>query len=360
MPKEGGRRAARADGRRIATIVDVAQRAGVSVATVSRVINSNYPVAATTRAQVERAMRDLGYVVNAHARALAGTANRTVGIVVKELVDPFFAYIARGVEREASEAGRLCLVCAAKGDPASELAFIDLLHEQRADAVILVGGATDNRRYAAEIARRSHALAASGSTLVLCGRPSPGKDVAAAIVQYDNEGGAYAITTHLLNNGHERIVYLGGPPGLSTTRVRLEGHRRALRDRGVATPDELVRTGAFSRAFGYEETRRLLAERLPFTAIFAANDIVAAGAYQALYEAGKRIPEDVSVVGYDDVPVATELRPGLTTVRVPLEELGRAAMRLVLGDDGDPMAPTDKSVTIGTHVVVRGSVAPRS
>ncbi|MER6984934.1 LacI family DNA-binding transcriptional regulator, partial [Streptomyces carpinensis] len=117
---------------RRATIRDVARQAGVSTATVSRVLNQNYPVAESTRERVETAMRELGYVVNAHARALAGVSARTVGIIVNEIVDPFFAFIARGVEREAARTGRLCLVCCAQSDPRRELAFVDLLHEQRA------------------------------------------------------------------------------------------------------------------------------------------------------------------------------------------------------------------------------------
>lgn len=356
MPQGVRRRRGRPDGQ--VTISDVAARAGVSLATVSRVVNSNYPVASATRDRVERAIRDLGYVVNAHARALAGATNRTVGIIVNELVDPFFAYIARGVEHQARQSGRLCLVCCTRGDANAELAFIDLLHEQRADAVILVGGAYDDPRYASELARRARALHASGTTLVLCGRPPLGGDVPAATVEYDNEAGGYAVTDHLLHHGHRRILYLGGLPELSTTAARLAGHHRARRTRGLTPDPALVHTGSFGRDFGYRQLRTLLRSGPEFTAVSAANDLVAAGAYQAVLEQGLRIPEDISVVGYDDVPVARDLRPGLTTVHVPLEELGRAAVRLVVGDDSDPQHAADQRIRIGTHVVVRGSVAP--
>ncbi len=346
-----------------ATIRDVAQRAGVSTATVSRVLNGNYPVAQATRTRVEGAMRDLGYVVNAHARALAGTSNRTVGIIVSEIVDPFFAFIARGVEREAARTGRLCLVCCTQGDPKRELAFVDLLHEQRADAVVLVGGSVADRTYTAELTRRAQELHAGGSSLVLCGRPSLGGRVPAAAVEYDNEGGAFALTDHLLTQGHERILYLGGPPGVSTTRDRLAGYRRALELRGVTPDDGLVLTGAFSRRFGHHTMAELLRSGPEFTAVFAANDIVASGAAQAMEEAGIRIPDDISLVGYDDVPVAEEMRPRLTTVHIPLEEMGRQAVRLALPDeDGedDWRAPTTGALRLGTHIVVRDSVAPRA
>lgn len=270
------RQSTAADGQRRATVTDVARRAGVSTATVSRVLNRNYPVAEATRERVESAMRELGYVVNAHARALAGVSNRTVGIIVNEVIDPFYAYIARGVEREAALGGRLCLVCCTQGDPQRELAFIDLMHERRADAVVVVGGSIADRGYTSELARRARELDAGGSKLVLCGRPPLGEAAPTASVEYDNEGGAFAITDHLLMQGHERILYLGGPPKLSTTRDRLAGHRRALELRGLLTDPELVQSGAFSRNFGYRRMTELIRDGLEFTAVFAANDVVAA------------------------------------------------------------------------------------
>ncbi|MEV6103734.1 LacI family DNA-binding transcriptional regulator [Streptomyces sp. NPDC051940] len=350
-----------ADGQRRATVTDVAKRAGVSTATVSRVLNRNYPVAGATRERVETAMRELGYVVNAHARALAGASGRTVGIIVTDVIDPFFAYIARGVEQQAAQGGRLCLVCCTHGDPKRELAYIDLMHERRADAVIVVGGSVADRTYTSELARRARELDAGGSKLVLCGRPSLGDRTPTVSVEYDNEGGAFAITDHLLTQGHERILYLGGPPGLSTTRDRLAGHRRALELRGVTPDPALEQPGAFSRAFGYRRLTELMRDGLEFTAVFAANDIVAAGALQALEEAGIRVPRDVSLVGYDDVPVAQELRPRLTTVHVPLEEMGRQAVRLAVPaeDEDEWREPLSGALRLGTHIVVRDSVAAR-
>ncbi len=350
------------ESRRRATVTDVARVAGVSTATVSRVLNRNYPVAAATRERVEEAMRELGYVVNAHARALAGVSGRTVGIIVNELIDPFYAYIARGVEREASLGGRLCLVCCAQGDPKRELAFIELMHERRADAVIVVGGSVADRTYTAELARRAQELDASGSKLVLCGRPALGEQALSAAVEYDNEGGAFAVTDHLLTQGHERILYLGGAPGLSTSRDRLAGYRRALHQRGIARDPELEQLESFSRAFGHRRTAELLKDGPDFTAVFAANDNVATGVAQALEEAGVRVPQDMSLVGYDDIPVAQQLRPRLTTVHIPLEEMGRQAVRLAVSSDDEDnwREPTTGVIRLGTHLVVRDSVAPPS
>lgn len=341
------------------TIEDVAARAGVSAATVSRTLNGNYPVAAATRSKVERAVRELGYVVNAHARALAGNTTRTVGIIVNDVIDPFFGYIARGVERESTARGRLCLIAATQGDSRRELALVDLLHEQRADAVVLVGGAVADPAFTRQMAKRAEALAAAGSVLVLCGRPSLGAGVPTVQVSYDNEGGAAAITDYLIGAGHSRILYLGGPTKLSTTTDRLAGHRRALAARGIDADPALVQTGAFGRRFGYHRMRELLAEGLDCTAVFAANDMVAAGALEAIREAGLRVPAELSLVGYDDLPVAAEVQPGLTTVHVPLEEMGREAIRLALaGEDADANAAPGSSVIVGTHIVTRESVGP--
>ncbi|MFJ4742789.1 LacI family DNA-binding transcriptional regulator [Streptomyces sp. NPDC088775] len=350
-------------GQHRATVVDVARRAGVSTATVSRVMNRNYPVAATTRERVEEAMHELGYVVNAHARSLAGISGRTVGIIVNELIDPFHAYIARGIEREATDSGLLCLVCCTQGKPQRELAFVELMHERRADAVVLVGGSIDEHAYKVELARRARELDAGGSKLVLCGRPSLGNGAPTVGVEYDNEGGAFGITDYLVTRGHEQILFLGGEPSLSTTRERLAGHQRALKLRGIVRNPDLEQLGMFSRAFGYRRMRELLSKRLEFSAVFAANDIVAAGAAQALDEAGLRIPQDISLVGYDDIPVAQDLRPRLTTVRIPLEEMGRQAARVVLtgGDEDHWRAPTTTgTLRLGTHIVVRDSVVSRT
>ena len=344
---------------RRATLADVAALAKVSSATVSRALSGNYPVAEATRARIDAAVAELGYVVNAQARALAGQPTRTVGIVINEIVDHFYAFVARGVEQEAAASGRLCLVCCTHGDPRQELAFLDLLAEQRADAVILVGGTIAEKRHAAEIMARGKSLHDTGSLLIHCGRATPSDDIAA--VEYDNTGGAFAATDHLLTNGHERILYLGGPPKLSTSLDRLAGYRKALAGRGVEADPALIQLGAFGQRFGYERLKAILAEGTPsFTAVFAANDNTAVGAYQALLEAGLRIPEDVSVVGYDDIPAATLLRPALTTVNIPLEEMGRRAVRLAVShgnEYGDAYAATSRNVRLGTHLVLRDSVA---
>ncbi|GAA2319692.1 LacI family DNA-binding transcriptional regulator [Glycomyces scopariae] len=335
------------------TLADVAARAGVSAMTASRVAAGNYPVAPPTRAKVLRAMRDLDYVANAHARALGGAATGTVALVLDDATGPFFASIARGVERQAAAEGRLCLLCTTHGDPEREAAVVALLRERRAEAVILVGGAQDCATYAERMTAFAHALEQSGSRLVLCGRPSPGPGVPATVVEYDNEGGAYAMTAYLLDNGHRTIAYVGREPGLSTTDERIAGFRRAHADHGAALDESLIRPGAFSREGGAAATAALWAERTDATAVFAATDMVAAGVLRALRERGVRVPEDVSVVGFDDIPLASDLTPALTTVRVPHEQPGREAVRRALHRGPG----VDDRVVLGTHIVVRDSAA---
>jgi LacI family transcriptional regulator len=337
------------------TIRDVAARAGVSVPTVSRVLAGNYPVAPATRAKVLRAMRDLDYVVNAHARALAGAASKTVAFVVDDVTGPFYAYIARGVEQQAASEGRLCLLCTTHGDPERELAVVELMREQHADAVIVVGGAWDNEKHSERMRYFAQALDKSGSRLALCGRPSLGEDVPATIVHYDNEGGAYSMTAHLLSQGHRKIAYVGKVEGLSTTTERVAGYRRAHADHGVEIDESLIIRGEFTKASGQERTRELLAERDDVTAIFAATDMVAAGVLKALRELKVSVPEQMSVAGFDDIPLAADLTPALTTVHVPHEELGRTAVRQSIHRDDDE---TEDMTVLGTHIVVRESVAP--
>ncbi|MDP9793013.1 LacI family transcriptional regulator [Catenuloplanes nepalensis] len=346
---------------RSATIRDVAVRAGVSAATVSRVLADNYPVAPKTRQRVLRAVQELNFVVNTHARALAGVRTETVAFVLHDVRGPSFTEAAYGVEREANRRGRLCLICSTEGDQERELAFVKLMREQRASAVILIGGVRDDEQYRARYTEIAHSLHAAGSRLVLCGRPPLGPDVPATVVEYDNEGGAYAITTHLLANGHRRILYLGGALTHTTSQARLAGYHRALDDFGVEPDPSLIEHGEFTRNSGYERTRARLAKSgaRPFTAIFAETDMVAAGALTALDEGGVAVPGEISLVGYDDIELAGDLRPRLTTVHVPYEEMGRTAVRLALDLKEGRSRAADQHVVLGTHVVVRQSVGRR-
>jgi LacI family transcriptional regulator len=337
---------------RAVTLNDVATQAGVSSATVSRVLAGNYPVKAATRQRVLRAVRELNYVANTHARALAGVKMETVAFFLNDVRSPAFAQAAYGVEQEAARRGKLCLLGCTHQDAERELAFVQLMREQQAVAVILIGGIVDDESYRDRMAHIAQSLRAAGSQLVLCGRPPLGDEVPAMVVEYDNEAGAYAATSHLLSHGHRRILYLSGRVGHTTSVGRLSGYQRALADFGVPADPGLVEHGDFNRESGYERTHHRLRHDRDFTAVFAETDEMAAGALDALDQAGLRVPEDVSLVGYDDIALARDLHPRLTTVHVPYEELGRTAVRMAL----DGAGARDGRAILGTHVVVRGSV----
>ncbi|MYT70743.1 LacI family DNA-binding transcriptional regulator [Streptomyces sp. cg28] len=338
------------------TIRDVAARAGVSVATVSRVLAGSYPTSAASRAKVLRAAKDLDYVANAHARALAGAGRKTIAVLMLDVVSSFYAAVAQGVEMEAARHDRLTLVASTGADPARELALVQMMREQAAEAVVLVGGVVEDDEYRERMARYAQSLAAAGSRLVLCGRPAPAPDVPALVVEYDNEAGAHAITSHLLGAGHRRIALIGYQPGNTTGEDRVRGYLRALEDHGVPRSEALLHGVGFGRFHGDEAIRDLLRKcdgKPDFTAVFAGDDRVAAAAIRALAEYGLRVPEDISVVGYNDDPVAADITPALTTVHIPGEELGRTAVRLALDGAG---RTSQQRHLLGTHIVVRESV----
>ena len=341
---------------RAATIRDVAARAGVSVATVSRVLTGNYPVAAATRTKVLRAVRDLDYVVNAHARALAGNRSKTIAVLLSNLTSPFYNRVASGVEQQAMAEDRLCMVSTTGGDPEREVKLVETLREQNVDAVVLVGGVIDTLEYREHMARLARLLDSAGSRLVVCGRPSPGENLPVTVVEYDNAGGAFAATSHLLSQGHRRILFIGGDPQNTTTRDRLDGYRRAIRAYGIEEDPGLVIVGG-QLPVAYAELRKRLAAGPPdFTAVFAWDDHVAARSLVALREAGVSVPDEVSVIGYNDEPEAQNVFPALTTVSIPHTELGREAVRLAL--HRDEAAAPNQHVMLGTHIVLRDSVRP--
>ncbi|GGW84730.1 LacI family DNA-binding transcriptional regulator [Streptomyces caelestis] len=335
------------------TIREVAERAGVSTATASRALSGNHPVPAATRARVLRAARDLDYVANAHARALVGGGRKMAAVVVRQVTSPFYAQVAEGVEAEAADRGWLCVVGATGGAAQREMEFVQLMREEGARLVILVGGVVEDDAYRERVAHYAHALDSSGARLVLCGRPAPDPEIPALVVEFDNEAGARAITAHLLSAGHRRIVFLGGLPGNTALDARVAGYRAALAEHGLPPEAAHVVDCGLGRAAGHRAMTELLKAGREFTAVFAGDDMVAAGALRAIADAGLRVPGDISVVGYNDIPLAEDFNPPLTTVRTPAEELGRAAVRIALRD---PEHAAGAHHLLGTHIVVRDSV----
>lgn len=346
------------------TLADVAARARVSPATVSRVLNGNYPVAASTRERVLRAVDELDYVLNGPASALAAATSDLVGILVNDIADPFFGIMAGAAqhaigERASGRAGgeKLAVVCNTGGSPERELTYLTLLQRQRAAAVVLTGGAVEDADHIAATAVKLAKLADAGTRVVLCGRPPvpAAGDAIAAALTFDNRGGGRRLTEHLLSLGHRRIGYVAGPAERTTTRHRLEGHLAAMEAAGLGGARELDRLtlhGPYDRRSGYDAALELLRREPGLTAIVAANDTVALGACAALRDQGLRIPDDISVAGFDDLPFSVDAVPALTTVRLPLSEAGARAGRLATGTETPPPGGV---ATIGGELMVRAS-----
>ncbi|HWU07394.1 MAG TPA: LacI family DNA-binding transcriptional regulator [Streptomyces sp.] len=347
------------------TLADVAARARVSPATVSRVLNGNYPVASSTRERVLRAVDDLDYVLNGPASSLAAATSDLVGILVNDIADPFFGIMAGAAQSEIGGPGdgtgraggeKLAVVCNTGGSPERELTYLTLLQRQRAAAVVLTGGALEDPAHQAAMAVKLARLADAGTRIVFCGRPPlPGTDAVTAALAFDNRGGARRLTEHLIALGHRRVGYVAGPLERTTTRHRLEGHREAMKAAGLYGDEENVTVhGPYDRSSGYDATLELLRREPEVTAVVAANDTVALGACAAVRDLGLRIPEDVSVAGFDDLPFSVDAVPALTTVRLPLYEAGARAGRLAMGKE-EP--PPGGMATIGAELMERGSTA---
>lgn len=334
-----------------ATLADVARRAGVSVATASRVLNgSTRVVNAELSTRVHDAARDLRYVPNAHAQALVRERSAVIGVIVHDVSDPYFAEITRGIQRGATAAKRLVMICNSYRDPQRELELVSLLHAQRVEAIVLAGSGLDDRGYTRAMIAQLEAFAASGGQISFIGRHTvPGR----AVIP-DNAGGARAAAHHLVGLGHRRIGAISGPELLTTTHDRLNGFRRGLSELGVELPAQQIIAADFSRDAGLHATFELLDRCPDLTAIFVLNDLMAIGTLAALRQRGIAVPQQVSVIAYDDIPIASDVTPALTTVHVPMAQLGERAVQLALSPPETPLL----SEHLPVELVVRSSTGP--
>jgi LacI family transcriptional regulator len=329
----------------IATMKEVARAAEVSVATVSHVINRTRFVSPALAERVQTAMRDLGYTPDGTARSLRIRRTETIGLLVPDNRNPFFAELGQAIEEAGFAAGYTTIFGNSAERPDRERQYVETLVAKRVDGLIIApsrdgAGVLDTL------------LRPSKIPVVVIDRDP--ELLGADVVLYDNEGGSAAATRHLLDLGHTRIAFVAGPAHLAPAAGRLEGFRRALAEAGLE-PAAIVE-GDFHYEGGYAAARRLLADAAP-TAIFAANDLMAAGAMRALGERGMHVPDEVSVVGFDDAPLAEMVSPAVTTVRQPLHDMAHVAVTLLLeriaGIGGGPQRHV-----LPTELVVRSSTAP--
>jgi LacI family transcriptional regulator len=331
---------------------DVAAAAGVSLATVSRVLsNSDYPVRRETRERVLEAAKALGVQPNMVARALVTSRTAIVAVIVHDIADPYFAEIVRGIEDVAREHDYQVLVSSSDRDPERELAIVELLLAHRVDALIFAGGSLKDDRYEKELRRLLRVFTRRGRAAV---QLAPHR-VKATRVTIDNLAGAAEMTRYLAGLGHRRIGYIAGPPHLSTGGLRTDGYRKGLEDAGVAYDPSLVVGGQFSSEGGRAAAATLLDRHDDLTAIFASNDVMALGAMVEVHARGLKVPDDLSVAGFDDVPATQYVSPALTTVAIPMRRLGREGLEVALKVlDGASV----RSRTLPTELVVRGSTGP--
>jgi LacI family transcriptional regulator len=323
---------------------DVADRAGVSPTTVSHVINETRFVSQELRERVHRAMRQLDYKPNAIAQSLRRRKTHQIGVIVPDIAYPFLAEITRGIEDKAFQMGYNAILCASHGDVDREGACFDLVRTKQVDGLILVG--------AGEASARFRWLIEQGTPLVLCNRES--RDIDVGTIVADNAGAGYQATQHLSALGHWRIACIAGPQELWTSRERVEGYKRALDEGDVLFDEELVVHGDFRSRGGFDAMNALLDLDKPATAVFACNDLMAMGAICAASKRKLRIPEDIGIIGCDDIDLAAFTNPSLTTVALPKHEMGSAAVEMLVARMEDEERPAEKRI-LPVELVIRDS-----
>ncbi len=330
------------------TIKDVAKAAGVHPATASRALNPLLPgrISAATTARVVRAATELGYVVDPIGRSLRNQRSGTVGILVPDLLNPFYPPVVRGVQDVLREHGLEALLASTDNDVRRESDLLEVFRARRCDGYVIASAGRPDASVAA--------LVAEGLPVVLVNRLT---EATAPSVTSDDDVGIGQAVEHLRALGHTAIGHLSGPTGVSVTEVREKAYRTALRRAGV-TPRRswVVRAGQYTAAAGRQACHQLL-DQGEVTAVLAGNDLIAVGCYAAIAERGLRCPQDVSLVGINDMPLAEWLRPALTTVAIAQEELGRQAARIIVARIADPRAPIEH-VAVTTELIVRESTAP--
>jgi DNA-binding LacI/PurR family transcriptional regulator len=328
------------------TISDVAQKAGVSIATVSRVINGITPVATETAQRVQDAIRELSFVPRAAARVLASRRTETLGLLLPEIGGAFFSPLLRGIEAEAQVAGFDLLIHATSHIPhASTPVAHRPLGEHNTDGLIVFTQSIDEKELG-----RLYAL--NFPTVLLYQTPPSSLNIPSVIIE--NKSGAQMIVEHLIQvHNRRRIVFLRGPEGNEDSEWRERGYREALEAHSILFDPTLIATGGFNEEEAQIALQELLIDGVEFDSVFGGDDDTAAGVISALIQAEKRIPQDVAVVGFDDLPIARYLRPALTTVRAPIEQVGRESVRqlvrLIRGEQAEAL------IMMRTELIIRES-----
>lgn len=343
------------------TIKDIARLAEVSITTVSKIINGkDHDISQATIERVKQIMQENRYVPNKLAGSLVTKTTKTIGLVIPDITNPFFPELVRGAEDRANEAGYSLFFCNSDDKLEKETQYIKSLMEKMVDGIIFTAASTDSSRKAA--------FKNISSPIVLVDRVIEMDEVKASIV-VDNVAGAFEGTKYLIGLGHRKILHITGPEKGTISQERLSGYEQALNEAGIAKDSNLVLSGHFKLEWGYEAMAQAFKNDLAFTAVFCGNDLIALGAMKYLKEQGKRIPEDCSVLGYDDIQIASHVDPPLTTIRQPKYQMGYQAVdtmvkllsknELTPADDLTAESYTDgRKIVLSTELVIRQTCAP--
>ncbi len=330
----------------MATIHDVAKRAGVAPITVSRVVNNSGYFSQDTRARVEAAIAELEYVPNRLASSLRSKRTNTLALVITDITNPFFTTLARGVEDTASDAGYTVVFCNTDESDVEEQKYLQVLLQQQVDGILLVPARSTSASL--EVIRKQDT-----PVVVLDRRMPPGANV--DVVRCENEDGAYRLVRLLIELGHRRIAILSGPMGVSTAEDRLAGYQRAMAEANLSADSNLIIYGAFNQTSGYDMIQRLLAIEPRPTAIFAANNMIGIGALKAVQDVGLRVPDDMAMVSFDDLPPNLLTFPFFTVAAQPAYDMGRTATQLLVARLTGKAPATCQEIVLPVEMIVRQS-----
>ncbi len=343
------------------TIKDIARLAEVSITTVSKIINGkDHDISQATKERVKQIMQEHRYVPNKLAGSLVTKTTKTIGLVIPDITNPFFPELVRGAEDRANEAGYSIFFCNSDDKLEKETQYIKSLMEKMVDGIIFTAASTDSSRKAA--------FKNISSPIVLVDRVIEMDEVKASIV-VDNVAGAYKGTNYLIGLGHTQILHITGPKKGTISQERQTGYEQALNEAGITPDPNMILSGHFKLEWGYKAMAEAFEKGLAFTAVFCGNDLIALGAMKYLKEQGKRIPEDCSVLGYDDIQIASHVDPPLTTIRQPKYQMGYQAvdtMVKLLSKDELPAidgltaeaSAYGRKIVLSTELIIRETCAP--
>jgi LacI family transcriptional regulator len=329
------------------TVLDVAKLAGVAPITVSRVINNAGYISQGTKEKVEAAIQELGYVPNTLARGLRSKRTNTLALVVADITNPYFTSMARGVEDVAGSNGYTVIYCNTDESEAKEDKYANILVQRQVDGVLLVPACGN--------ARTIRYMDNNNIDVVVLDRRISEKET--NLVCSDSENGARELTELLIKLGHQKIAIITGPDNVSTATDRVVGYRQALQNAGLSE-NEQVFYGGFNQQTGYESTRNAMRSSKKPTAIFAANNFILIGVVKALRELSLRVPEDVSVVGFDDFPESMLIEPFFTVAIQPAYEMGQKAAELLIKRINGEVSEGFQKIVLPTEIKVRKSTSP--